>query len=164
MDEMFNVLMLRYICDMYKNIKASTIKAGCIMRYGGLAHSPVSRDVEYAFMKHYADRAAENESCTVEMVWNSFHEFAAGRKAEELHKNDGSFLTYADKVFISLVRLYRTAAEYMQHLKGWTDEKVAQTVLECMSEYYSEHWKSSKTPEEYFLGCLIAEDRGKLTA
>lgn len=163
MDKYFNQKMLKSIFEMYKDIKTSTLKAECIIHYPGNVYSPVSSSVEYEFVKYYAVKAKEPgcQNYTDEMI-NTLYDGFLDKCNENLKngksylsKNDDCVSRCADQIFISFVRMYHTASQYMDDLERWPAERIARTVLEYMCEYYSEHWKSRKTPDEYFLDCLL---------
>lgn len=77
-------------------------------------------------------------------------------KLLELEKEDRK-IGYADRVFITYVKMFLTISRYIDDLFDWAAERIARTVLEYMQKYFTEHWNSGETPEDYFLGCLISE-------
>lgn len=163
-----NTDMLEYISEMYSNIKKSTIKVECILRYPGKIYSQGTRELEYGFLTYYIDKAEElnYQNITDEMIRESFRDYVNSLKSKMRDNHDNKIdvfnmtdenekFIYADNIFITFVRMFHEAAEYIADYENWSAERIARTVLDYMYRYYAEEWESGKSEEEYFLGCLL---------
>lgn len=168
MSNRFNADMLEYISDMYSNIKRSTIKVECILRYPNRVYSHGTRNIEYGFLTYYADKSEvlNYQNITDEMVKDACNDYVNNIKAKMKNSDDKKIILfdvndeneniiYADNIFITFVRMFREAAEYIADYENWPAERIACTVLDYMHRYYAEEWQSGKSEEEYFLGCLL---------
>lgn len=168
MSDRFNTDMLEYISEMYKNIKRSTIKVECILRYPQRVYSQASRNMEYGFLTYFVDKTdvLNYQNVTDEMVKGAYKDYYNSLKAKMKNSDDKKIILfdvndenerfiYADDIFIRFVRMFREAAEYIADYENWSAERIARTVLDYMNRYYSGEWKLGKSEEEYFLGCLL---------
>lgn len=167
MSDRSNADMLEYISEMYKNIKRSTMKVECILRYPQRVYSQASRIMEYGFLTYFADKtdALNYQNVTDEMVRGAYKDYYNSLKTNKRDNNNKIIVFYipdekekffyADNIFIMFVKMFHEAAEYINELENWPAERIARTVLDYMYRYYAEEWKSGKSEEEYFLGCLL---------
>lgn len=163
-----NADMLEYISDMYSNIKKSTMKVECILRYPNRVYSQGTRNIEYGFLTYFADKTdvLNYQSITDEMVRDACNDYVNSIKAKMKNSDEKKIILfdvndenekiiYADNIFITFVKMFHEAAEYINELENWSAERIARTVLDYMNRYYSGEWESGKSEEEYFLGCLL---------
>ena len=168
MNDRFHADMLEYISEMYKNIKRSTMKVECILRYPQRVYSQASRNMEYGFLTYFVDKTdvLNYQNVTDEMVKGAYKDYYNSLKAKMKNSDDKKIILfdvndenekiiYADNIFITFVKMFHEAAEYINELENWPAERIARTVLDYMNRYYSEEWESGKSEEEYFLGCLL---------
>ena len=158
--------MLDCISDMQSNLETSALKVEFIDRYAMLKYSPTSCALEYVFVDQYCtkDLAAKSHMLTVDALYDAaYKDFKkdylinmTDDKLRELEKEDRK-IGYANRVFITFVKMFLTISRYIDDLQGWAAERIARIVLEYMQKYFSEHWNSGNTPEDYFLGCLMSE-------
>ncbi len=168
MSDRSNADMLEYISEMYKNIKRSTIKVECILRYPQRVYSQASRNMEYGFLTYFVDKTdvLNYQNVTDEMVKGAYKDYYNSIKAKMKNSDEKKIILfdvndenekfiYADNVFITFVKMFHEAAEYINELENWSAERIARTVLDYMYRYYIGEWESGKSEEEYFLGSLL---------
>ena len=166
MKDVFFDKMLDCISDMQSNLEMSALKVEFINRYALLTYSPASCELEYVFVDQYCtkDLATKSHMLTVDALYDTAYndfqrnylENMTDDKLLELEKEDRK-IGYADRVFITYVKMFLTISQYIDDLYDWAAERVARTVLQCMQKYFTEYWNSGETAEEYFLGCLMTE-------
>lgn len=168
MSDRSNADMLEYISEMYKNIKRSTIKVECILRYPQRVYFQASRNMEYGFLTYFVDKTdvLNYQNVTDEMVKGAYKDYYNSIKAKMKNSDEKKIILfdvndenekfiYADNVFITFVKMFHEAAEYINELENWSAERIARTVLDYMYRYYIGEWESGKSEEEYFLGSLL---------
>ena len=158
--------MLDCISNMQNNLETSALKVEFIDRYALLTYSPASCALEYVFVNQYCTKelAAKSHLFTTDALYDvaysdfqrNYLENMTDDKLRELEKEDRK-IGYANRVFITYVKMFLTISRYIDDLFDWAAERIAYTVLQYMQKYFSEHWNSGETPEDYFFSCLMTE-------
>ncbi|MCX4297908.1 MAG: hypothetical protein OSJ73_12870 [Lachnospiraceae bacterium] len=150
--------VLMHIFDMMRHIKTSALKVEFIKRYPGFTYSPDHCRTEYEFLKNYCtdDTAAklDNIDGISDKLVSSLYDDYMSMSAENVQDLSPE-AECAEKVFISFVKMFNVSAKYMNELECWPSERIAQSVLEYMRDYYSGHWKYGISTVEYYLECLL---------
>lgn len=134
MENKFADKVLLHIFDMMHHIKTSARKVEFIKRYPGFTYSP--------------------DGLSDKLVSSSYYDDYMGKPAENVQDLSPE-AECAEKVFISFVKMFSVSAKYMDDLEYWPSERVAQSVLDYMRDYYAGHWKYGISTVEYYLECLL---------
>lgn len=94
-------------------------------------------DMAITDFKKYCDKCDEEDGCSRLEGWDDD-------------------IDEPDKIFLCLVRVFNTLAQYDQKLAEWTSKEIAHTVLCYMDEYFEQYWKAGSIITEDFLDYLLS--------
>lgn len=160
----FTLKMLDKISEMKSSMEVAALKVEFISRYSRFTYEPFTYLLLYVFIDHYctSELVAASHLISVDALFDAAQEdynkfLKEIRKNEDLSvlEEEEKNIQYTDKIFISMVRIFNTMAEYFDDLEGWAAERIASTVLEWMDDYYANYWNSGETVHEYFLNGLM---------